>query len=476
MGKLIHGNKTTGITKQETGKYQFKIRLGSNKQNATDFGLFDRRKTIKVATDAEAKKIFKKWVQEQELEYNTAKTAHLTKNKIAKTKYIREDAPDALRALTFKVYTAEDGLFWQELPLTVSGEAYSVNSINSIKRTISIINSDYPEFNNKLLAQITEDDAEELFKKIRKRTRVVNKAENRTTTISNATISTHLSNMRIIFGALENIAKLRKKGSNPFLNIKVGRVRYKQDGKTSLNTVEEYAKVKEEVKTLLYPRPPKKEFNADGKRAPMRKAQPAQALLFLFAMISMLRRSEASALRWSDINYEEKIVSIKGIFEADDDSLRPTYRKYTKSHEVRETIITNELIEILKQLEPKRKVYWTDDSGVAHDLIFLDKSGQPYRLDYWSKAWKKFRDELVEKGIIKNTTTLHDLRGSGISYYLIELNMPVVTLAKMVGHADVAMTLNVYANATPANIRQFAQDVDNPEFLAQKDHSSVNKK
>lgn len=46
------------------------------------------------------------------------------------------------------------------------------------------------------------------------------------------------------------------------------------------------------------------------------------------------------------------------------------------------------------------------------------------------------------------------------SYYLIEKKLDVTVLARIVGHTDIALTLNVYANATDNNIKQLAKGID----------------
>ena len=216
---------------------------------------------------------------------------------------------------------------------------------------------------------------------------------------------------------------------------------YKKDGKTSLDTVNEYDVVREELKNMV-------------------GNEPDTALFFLFAMISMLRREEIAALEWSDLNYEDKTIKIKGVLEEDTYLNKIGYREYTKNGEIRLSIMNNELIEILKRIEPMEKKYWLDDKGNKHNFIFQKDDGL-YKLDYWTNQWRTyFRPKPLEKGLIKNKTTLHDLRGSGISYYLIEKKMDVTVLARIVGHSDIAMTLNVYSHATDNNIKQFAKEID----------------
>lgn len=445
---IIYGNQTTGIIKLETGKYKFKVRFGTNKASNKDYGLFDKQKTVKVSTSSEAKKLFLKFKEEMQNHYIEEKARYEEKQEIVATQYTADNADESLLSMTFKKFTffekgnPTEGLFFSNIPRTNSGDNYSINTLNTLRKNIAVINQDaYSFFNKKKLVEIDSEDAEELVEALRKKKWVVNKAEGVEKTMANSTLSNYVKSLKIIFNSLESTVKLRKKDSNPFMNVKVGTIKYKKDGKTSLDTVDEYGVVKEELKKMV-------------------DNEPNTALFFLFAMVSMLRREEIAALEWSDLNYEDKTIKIKGVLEEDTYLNKSGYREYTKNGEIRLSIMNNELIEILKRIEPMEKKYWLDDKGNKHNFIFLKDDGL-YKLDYWTNQWRMyFRPKLLEKGLIKNKTTLHDLRGSGISYYLIEKKMDVTVLAGIVGHSDIAMTLNVYSHATDNNIKQFAKEID----------------
>lgn len=445
---IIYGNQTTGIIKLETGKYKFKVRFGTNKASNKDYGLFDKQKTVKVSNNAEAKKLFLKFKEETQNQYIEEKARYEEKQEIVSTQYTADNADESLLSMTFKEFTffekgnPTEGLFFSNVPRTNGGDNYSINTLNTLRKNISVINQDaYSFFNTKKLVEIDNEDAEKLVEVLRNKKWVVNKAEGIEKTMANSTLSNYVKSLKIIFNSLETTVKLRKKDTNPFMNIKVGTIKYKKDGKTSLDTVDEYDVVKEELKNMV-------------------GNEPDTALFFLFAMISMLRREEIAALEWSDLNYEDKTIKIKGVLEENTYLNKIGYREYTKNGEIRLSIMNNELIEILKRIEPIEKKYWLDDKGNKHNFIFLKEDGL-YKLDYWTNQWRTyFRPKLLEQGLIKNKTTLHDLRGSGISYYLIEKKMDVTVLARIVGHSDIAMTLNVYSHATDSNIKQFAKVIE----------------
>lgn len=447
---VIYGNQTTGIIKLEAGKYKFKVRFGTNKASDKDYGLFDKQKTVKVSNNTEAKKLFLKFKEEMQNQYIEEKARYEEKQETAETQYIADNVDESLLDMTFKEFTyskkgeEREGLLFSNIPRNKAGDNYSLNTINLLRKETSVINQDeYKFFNEMRLVEIGPDDAEKLIEELRKRKRIVNKAEGIYEPISNGMIQKYINNLKIVFNSLESVVKLRKKDTNPFMGMRAGTIKYKKDGKTSLDTIEEYDKVKEELKNMV-------------------TDEPNDALFYLFAMISMLRRGEISALTWDDLNFEDKTLNIKGVIVEDTHLEKVYYRKYTKSDEVRLSIMNNELIEILKRLKPKYKNrYWIDESGIRHNLIFLDEDGNPYKLNHWTIMWSSnFRPKLQKKGLIKKQTTLHDLRGSGISYYLIEKKLDVTVLARIVGHTDIALTLNVYANATDNNIKQLAKEIE----------------
>lgn len=385
-----------------------------------------------------------------EKQYLQEKARFEEKQEIVETQFIADNVDESLLDMTFKEFTfsekgnSDEGLLFSRLPKNKSGNNYALNTINLLRKATRVINSEeYNFFNKKRLVEISTEDAEQLVEELRKRRKTVNKAEGIYEQISNTMVQKYINDLKIVFNALESTVKLRKKGTNPFSGMTAGTIKHKKDGKTSLDTIEEYDKVKEELKSMV-------------------TDEPDDALFFLFAMISMLRRGETAALTWDNLNFEDKTISINGVIEEDNHLNKIYYRKYTKSDEVRLSIMNNELMEILKSLKSKyENRYWTDDRGIKHNLIFLDKDGNPDKLTHWTNAWsKKFRPKLQKQGLIKKQTTLHDLRGSGISYYLIEKKLDVTVLARIVGHSDIAMILNVYANATDNNIRQLAKEID----------------
>lgn len=203
---IIYGNKTTGIIKLETGKYKFKVRFGTNKASSSDYGLFDKQKTVKVSNNAEAKKLFLKFKDEMQNQYIEEKARYEEKQEIVSTQYTADNADKSLLSMTFKEFTffkkgnSEEGLFFSNVPRSNSGDNYSINTLNTLRKNIAVINQDaYSFFNKKKLVEIDSEDAEELVEALRKKKWIVNKAEGIEKTMANSTLSNYVKSLKIIF-------------------------------------------------------------------------------------------------------------------------------------------------------------------------------------------------------------------------------------------------------------------------------------
>lgn len=141
-----------------------------------------------------------------------------------------------------------------------------------------------------------------------------------------------------------------------------------------------------------------------------------------------LRRSEALALMWSDVDFEKNLIHIQR-------SLVPTTGKLilgqTKSESSNRIIPINKtLINYLNGLE-KTSLY----------IISNDK-GAMLSPNTFASSFKKYMDRLCEATGLQSLTP-HELRHSfGTS--LREQGVDIYTIQKIMGHADIGVTADVY--------------------------------
>lgn len=137
--------------------------------------------------------------------------------------------------------------------------------------------------------------------------------------------------------------------------------------------------------------------------------------LMLFYLYTGVRRAEAVALEWSDINEAERLILIKGTKTAD------SYRHIILTDEVK-TILDGQR----KQNESDEKTRY---KSKRPEKVF------PYSANYVSQAFKK----------LCGSHHLHELRHTFITR-CCESGVNVNVCQQLVGHSTPALTLEVYTH------------------------------
>ena len=154
-----------------------------------------------------------------------------------------------------------------------------------------------------------------------------------------------------------------------------------------------------------------------------------------------LRTGELVGLKWSDVDWEKRTVTINRSME---------YRHSTKEWRVGEpksksgyrTIpLTDEAIEILKLQRKKNKsisvvpIEWSE-------YIFLCRKGTPVKNSTYDTMLFKLCDKA---GIPK--FSMHVLRHT-FATRCIEAGMKPKTLQTILGHSNIGITMNLYVHTT----------------------------
>ncbi len=162
-----------------------------------------------------------------------------------------------------------------------------------------------------------------------------------------------------------------------------------------------------------------------------------QVLMFLG-----VRREELLGFKWSDIDFENGVISVersiqylpdKGLYESD--------TKTSSSHRV---IKMSELVisALKKQRAAQReKRLQLGDRYTDCGYVFTKDDGTPIHPDSLTNWFKKF--------IRKNTlpdVTLHSLRHTNATLQIAN-GVPITTVAKRLGHANAGTTTKIYAHA-----------------------------
>ena len=158
-----------------------------------------------------------------------------------------------------------------------------------------------------------------------------------------------------------------------------------------------------------------------------------------FALILQtgMRVSEVMGLKWSDIDFAKRSISIQRILHFRKKEERFEFGEPKSKSGIREIPMTDECYRILKEVKMKKLV-----SVEFPDLVFTNKLGIPTKSSTYDSAIAKIT---CKAGIEK--FSMHCLRHT-FATRCIECGMRPKTLQKILGHANISITMNLYVHVT----------------------------
>jgi integrase len=165
--------------------------------------------------------------------------------------------------------------------------------------------------------------------------------------------------------------------------------------------------------------------------------------IFVTALSTGARRGELLALAWSDVDLETGLLTIRKSLEETRAGLRI---KETKGRKIRRLNLPQSTVELLRgikenQVEARRMFGF--DYRADLDLVFCHPGGSFIRPRTVSKAARRIAAKAGLEGV-----SLHTMRHSHGSQ-LLSLGVPLPTVSKRLGHANVHVTATVYSHALP---------------------------
>lgn len=163
-------------------------------------------------------------------------------------------------------------------------------------------------------------------------------------------------------------------------------------------------------------------------------------VLAFFYMCTGLRKSEALALQWKDIDFDNKFIKVyKKVYYV---SNTPYIKEVTKTKAGTRNVI---LLDCLaEQLKPLQK--GPDDYIFNKDGKLLDKS-------YYTRQWEKFKKE---SGI---DTTAHPLRHT-YSTLVYEAGVTEKDAQVLMGHSSIVVTHNIYTHIRAKRMQETADKLN----------------
>ena len=167
-----------------------------------------------------------------------------------------------------------------------------------------------------------------------------------------------------------------------------------------------------------------------------------------------LRRGELLALRWSDIDFNKKVLMVRNNMVRGEKGF---IIKAPKSESgVRDIRIGDDTLE---ELRAAKKKYFEDmcsyGAGFQNlNFVIRQADGSPLKPDSMTQKWERFVQDHNLPHI-----RLHDLRHSNATALIMAGVNPKVVQQRL-GHADVNITLNTYTHVLPEMDIEAAEKLD----------------
>ena len=187
------------------------------------------------------------------------------------------------------------------------------------------------------------------------------------------------------------------------------------------------------------------------------RAKPSAMLM----MLSGLRRGEATALQWNDIDFENNKISVTKSF-----NFKTKEFKAPKNGKARVVVVPQMLIDYLKTL-PRKSFF-----------VLTNAKGQMMTDDSWRQLYKSYMHDMNLKygfnGDAPNkyaptkipmlipTFTPHELRHTFCTV-MYEAGIDALTAKDQMGHADIQTTLSIYTHLSKKHKEKDIRKLD--EFL-----------
>ncbi len=175
---------------------------------------------------------------------------------------------------------------------------------------------------------------------------------------------------------------------------------------------------------------------------------------FLLALKGGLRRGEILALRWQDIDFDRKALSVRRSLVRSREGQRIQETKTSGSRRV--VALSDDVMEALKRHREEqtgeralfKEAY--EDQG----LVFASPEGRP--LD--PRAFTRLFERIVKRAGVSRIT-FHDLRHTHATL-LLQMGVHPKVVAERLGHSGIRTTLDTYSHVLPSLQAEAARALD----------------
>lgn len=184
--------------------------------------------------------------------------------------------------------------------------------------------------------------------------------------------------------------------------------------------------------------------------------------LFSVALAMGLRQGEALGLRWEDVDLLAGSLSVRHQVQRIDGRLVLVEPKTERSR--RTIAIPPTVIERLRHHEARQlaEKLWAGSTWTEEGYVFTSRTGGPLQA---RRVIDEFHKALAAAGMPR--IRFHDLRHSCATLLLVQGVSPRVVM-EILGHSEIAMTMNTYSHVVPDLQREAAGKMDSLLLGARK--------
>ena len=166
---------------------------------------------------------------------------------------------------------------------------------------------------------------------------------------------------------------------------------------------------------------------------------------YYFLLNTGLRAGELIGLKWEDINFTRKEISIKRSLAYNFEKKEYIIGEPKSENSYRTIPMTKKIYEMLKEKYAKKDRF--KDSEFA-DFVFLNRNGEPTKNSSYDAHIRKIA---VKAGI--ENLSMHTLRHT-FATRCIEAGLKPKTVQQLLGHSSINITMNLYVHITDEEKRR----------------------
>ncbi len=171
---------------------------------------------------------------------------------------------------------------------------------------------------------------------------------------------------------------------------------------------------------------------------------------FYVALCTGMRSGELRALQWSDIDFKKRVIHVRGTLETLP-GRKPRITAPKSKTSARDIPMLEKTYELLKaekirqaETRLKKGEMWEPEEGLEN-LVFTSWTGKPLYDSHLSDEKNKILKHIREDGKEITDFSTHSLRHT-FATRAIEKGMNPQTLKAILGHSNLAMTMDLYGH------------------------------